>query len=731
MSFANAAMLLGLFGVAVPVVIHLLARRRLPTIEWAAMRFLDAGDRDRTRPRFSEWPLLLARMLAMALIALAAARPILSGGPAGADGGPRDIVLVIDGSAPMGYRSGRSTPFNDAVMWSRRFVDRLRPGDRVGLVRGGAVARPLIDEPTDDRDRIRSAIDAMPPPAGSGDLASAIAAAFLVLERGCNPSSLVVVLTDGRRGPWRPDDSGRWGLLRELRDRLPAPPRIEAISFPPGVDPEAADGSVGDLRPTRQRVVTGSPITVEAMIRNAGPAPLERSAELLIDESPSVGSEAVAVGPIPPGGSATVAFRATLDALGPHALTVRLAPGRAIDPLPGDDAASAIIEVAEPPDVLLVDGEPGAGPLDGETDFLRLALDPPGIGAPLAHLSIIGDDALDADAMEDRDVLVLANVDRLSPTHADILTDFLERGGGVLVLPGDRTDPEAWDAACFDDGRGWLPARIGPLRGRFDVGEIVARPSPTTFEGTVLGPLGKGGDPALGTAGLFAAFALDPAPNGPSGTVVGRLDSGDPWLVVRPFGAGLAAIMAGPLDAEGGTLPANPDFVPLVHELIAHLADPNPAALTSRSGEPLDVPIGPIPSNVDRIDVRTPSGLIESASVDRSGDVAFARFEATDEPGLYRFEVPGGPSYRVVRGGDLPADPAPMGPDDVEGLAENWPIDFNDDPDALAESLRDDRSGGGPRPLWRGLVLAALAGLCLEAWLTRRAARHRLRTVAA
>ena len=731
MRFANAAMLLGLLGIAVPVVIHLLARRRVPTIDWAAMRFLDAGDHARTRARLSGWPPLLARMLAMALIALAAARPLLSGGPADADGGPRDIVLVIDGSAPMGSRGGLATPFEEALSWARHLVSGLRPGDRVALVRAGAVARPLIDEPTDDRERIRSAIDAIPPPAGPGDLGSAIDAAFCVLQRSRNPATRVVVLTDGRRAPWRPDDDGRWALLRELRDRLPAPPRIEAIAFAPEVDPEAADGSVSALRLSHHRVSAGAPVTVEASIRNAGPAPLERSAELLIDGTPAAGVEAVDVGPIPPSGRAAVAFRAVLDGLGPHALTVRLAPGRAIDPSTTDDSSSAIVEVAEAPDVLLVDGEPGPGPLDGETDFLRAALDPPGIGTPFARPATIGTDAFDPVALGNRDVIVLANVDRLSPEESEAVADFLERGGGVLVLPGDRTDPAAWNAACFEGARGWLPARIGPTDGRFGAGAIAARPSPSSFEGGVLGPLGLGQNPALGTAGLFAAFALEPAATSPPAEVLGRLDSGGPWLVERPFGAGRAAIMAGPLDAEGGTLPANPDFVPLVHELIAHLADPGPDLAANRPGEPLDVPIGAAPAGLDRIVVRTPSGRLGSASIDRSGGVAVARFEATDEPGLYRFEGPGGPHLRVVRGGDIPADPDPLGPDDVAALAGGWPLAFNDDPDALAASLRDDRSGIGPRPLWRGLVLAALGGLCVEAWLTRREARRRLRAVAA
>ncbi len=41
----NAAMLVGLIGVSLPVIIHFLNRRRDPVIDWGAMQFLDIGRR--------------------------------------------------------------------------------------------------------------------------------------------------------------------------------------------------------------------------------------------------------------------------------------------------------------------------------------------------------------------------------------------------------------------------------------------------------------------------------------------------------------------------------------------------------------------------------------------------------------------------------------------------------------------------------------------------------------
>ncbi len=74
----NAAMLAGLVGAIVPIVIHLLNRTRDPVIEWGAMQFLELGRQERRRMRLNELLLMLAQMALLALVALALARPYWS-----------------------------------------------------------------------------------------------------------------------------------------------------------------------------------------------------------------------------------------------------------------------------------------------------------------------------------------------------------------------------------------------------------------------------------------------------------------------------------------------------------------------------------------------------------------------------------------------------------------------------------------------------------------------------
>src|SRR5436853_234392 len=100
-----AALTLGLM--AIPLIIHLLSRRRYRQEPWAAMAFLLAAHRrSRRRMRIEQWLLLALRTLVVGALGFAIARPALSSSAlARAVGEPRfDRVLVIDDTLSMQAR---------------------------------------------------------------------------------------------------------------------------------------------------------------------------------------------------------------------------------------------------------------------------------------------------------------------------------------------------------------------------------------------------------------------------------------------------------------------------------------------------------------------------------------------------------------------------------------------------------------------------------------------------
>src|SRR6476660_25530 len=101
MSFLTPLFLLGLAGLAVPVVIHLIQRERTNVVPFPSLMFLRRIPyHSLRRLRTRNWPLLLLRLAALALIVAAFARPFLKRPAlaAAAAGGAREVVLMVDRS---------------------------------------------------------------------------------------------------------------------------------------------------------------------------------------------------------------------------------------------------------------------------------------------------------------------------------------------------------------------------------------------------------------------------------------------------------------------------------------------------------------------------------------------------------------------------------------------------------------------------------------------------------
>ncbi len=79
MTFLNASLMFGLGAMAIPLVLHLIAKREPKTVPFPAIRFLTTSyQSNRSRLQVRRWWLLALRMLAMAAVAVTLARPAIS-----------------------------------------------------------------------------------------------------------------------------------------------------------------------------------------------------------------------------------------------------------------------------------------------------------------------------------------------------------------------------------------------------------------------------------------------------------------------------------------------------------------------------------------------------------------------------------------------------------------------------------------------------------------------------
>jgi hypothetical protein len=78
LTFSNTALLIGLAGAVVPLILHLLSRTRYQTVDWGAMVFLQGLEgRQQYSTRINQFLLLATRMAIVGLVAMALAQPVL------------------------------------------------------------------------------------------------------------------------------------------------------------------------------------------------------------------------------------------------------------------------------------------------------------------------------------------------------------------------------------------------------------------------------------------------------------------------------------------------------------------------------------------------------------------------------------------------------------------------------------------------------------------------------
>jgi hypothetical protein len=199
-SFLAPLWLLLSAAVAVPLFLHLMRRRIEMRREFPAARYLLRAEKENVRRlKLRNLLLMLLRTLALAFLALAAARPI--GALLGSGHVPTAMAVVIDNTMSTGAIVDGTRMLSRLKTAARSLIEGAGSNDQTwlvtadGRVTGGA------------RSVVLDALDRVEPLGGRGDLSSAIThAAGLVLAANL-PAETVVVLTDGQSSQWPGDVS--------------------------------------------------------------------------------------------------------------------------------------------------------------------------------------------------------------------------------------------------------------------------------------------------------------------------------------------------------------------------------------------------------------------------------------------------------------------------------------------------------------------------------------------
>ena len=629
MSFLTPLFLLGLAGLAVPVIIHLIQRERKNVVQFPSLMFLQRIPYQSVqRRRIRNWPLLLLRLAALALIVAAFARPFFSRTPLAAAGvsGSREVVILIDNSYSMGY----GDRWSRATAAARDAIGQVGPSDRATIVFFSSNADVALKS-TPDRSRLNAAVLTSKPGSGATRYGPALKLAGSLISESTLPRREVILISDFQRTGWQGAEGVR------LPDRVALTPR-------PITDAQTSNLSVTPVSLQRSTFSEQDRVTVTGGVTNHSAAPAPNVEVTLEIDGRAVQTEHVS---IEPNSSASVTFAPFTPAARNTRGTVRIGA----DKLPLDNAFNFTASPKESLRIIIAE-RPGA-PRDVSLYLSRaLALGE----TPPFDISTRSIDSISAEDLQRASVVIL-NDAPVAQLTAERLSAFVARGGGLLVALGTRaTWPTGTGAVDILGGMPGPPidrsagqaARLGALEYGDPIFEPFRAPRSGDFSG----------------ARFYSYRALTLAKDA---QILARFDDGAPALVGRRVGNGRVLVWTSSLDLAGSDLPLKSVFLPFVHRMVTTLASYTERPSWMTVGDVLEAGrTAAIPGAQRQIQPRvvlTPSG--ERVTLDGEGPDVLE----LDEQGFYEVRGQGRdapPPMTVASNVDLAeSDLTPMDPAEV------------------------------------------------------------------
>ena len=660
--------LAGLAALLIPIVLHFRHRDKDRPQRFPSLMFLEQLPiRTAERRRITDWPLLLLRVLALALLVLAFTRPVWSrGAVTERSQRVRAVVVLLDRSMSMGHRD----VWPAAVDSARRVIASLGASDRVALVLFDDEAE-VVQSFTTEKSAALAALARATPAARGTRYAAALRAARQLALRAGDATAEIVIITDLQR-------SGVTGVAG-----LDLPKGLTVRTIAVGAR-SRANASVASVDIHRIVEPLRTMLSVDARIVSRDARSARTSHATLTLNGRASGRRDVV---LPATGEVRVVFEPVLLPAG----RVRGSIALDNDALAADDTFHFAFSADDALKVLLIAPDDAVG---DEMLFVERAL---AVGrAPAVRIERVRAGRLDARALERAAMVMLWDSPPPVGSAGIALTDWVRGGGGLAIAAGRRFPTRTPATALLPAAMNGMADRVNDRGGslgdvRFD------HPLFTAF---------RSAPSALSAARFLRYPRFEPAAGA---DVLARFDDGLPAVVERREGRGRIVLIGTPLDTRSGDFPVQPAYLPFLHRLVLYTSGRDATVLARSTGQSWL-----LPGTLIEPAVLTPAGAITRPAKDTVGSTVALR--ETGVYALYEGRVQGEPA-------GLLAVNAPTAESDLT------PVDARELLLGVRQSAATvDASGDGPTPaetegrqrLWRILLVVVALLLLAETLMANR-----------
>ncbi len=742
--------------VAIPILLHLLTLHRLKTVDLSTFRFLfDTYVQQRRKMKFMDALIALLRTLFLLFLILACARPMIRHWNTlfGGTGGGRDIFLLVDCSASMNAVTDGVSAFDRAKTAASAVVEKLGSDDLVTLVRVASRPEEIVSKVTADTDSLKEKLGGLTTSPSRANLF----ATFTQLFGGGSPMTLkpqIYFFTDSQASGWR-----------ELREQpaeglIPEGSKLFVIDVGSSAGEIPNRAVIGEV-PETHRAIAGLPLPLKTRVVNySKDQPADVTVSLLIDDKEIARKNLT----LKPGEATNTPF-----------LFVPTEPGTlkgrfeiAGDRFPNDDAFLFTLFVEPQVRVVIINGNPTKNPKDpfeNEALYLQTAFtatEPDEVGqvsnlpgqnstdakkggqvGNLANDKLteadrrfvksldvvdLNENQVNADALKDASVVILANCGTLNDQQCGFLRDHVSRGGGLMVLPGDKVNHDQYNKKLFaipgTTDQFITTAQLTPAEGDVEKSETFERFASIDFAHPVLSVFENREARYLTKVSVYRRFPLKlPAERGNTWPLL-EFANGTAALVESRYGDGRVILAAFPMSSKWTNLPLKPEFVPLVLRLVSHIrtrAGVEGPSVVAANGV-AEISVAKTWQNL-QAEVVNVEGNRLPVTFEKSVSRQVGAFTATADKGFYEVDVRGGrieqPKHEslafAVNLAREESNFALINETQLKELLPNVDLKVID---ASAETQQLHGSIGQEQEIWRPLIYLLFVVIAAEFWLS-------------
>lgn len=718
MTFLNIAILAGSAAFLIPLLIHLLNKRKVVTIRWGAMHLLHEVIRQRRRKmKIEQLLLLITRITIPIVLALCLARPVLTALRSLGIGSSSLIVLLDDSFSMRAPAERSATPQTTIAETARQdlqlITEGLPGGSAAQFLLIGGTPRKLLDQATTALDLLPKKLAEVSSMSGPVSANDAFQAAASALKEAPNAAREVLIVSDFQAADWKTIADG--AVLPALENLSKQEPKPQITFYRIGGD-LAENLSIASADVSALVAAETQPIGIRVRIKNHGKRPWQDIPVHLEADGARLRTARVSLAPE---GEAVLSFTHAFEKIGDHSLSVRLEG----DSFGDDNAFHSVVQVRNQLNVLLIDGKPGGAPLEGAADFLELALTPHTAAAnslkDLIRTRKTDQRKLRREDFKDAEVVILADCPRVQGNELAELDKFVKAGGGLLIFAGPDIDIDQYNRDLFRKGDGLLPAAIKGMV-RAEIADSPARvlTQRLTHPSVIYFNDSRGG--RLQDAEFRSWLEFAPPPSENTQRIL-SLDRNAALLIEKKHGLGRVIACAATANAEWTNLPLQPFFVPLMQRLTTYLATEGSSPAWQLVGTSLRIPLEKADLGAE-FALQDPIGQTTTLKSQQEGGKVYVQSLPVSQPGIFTLQRTGTDKRTLLafntdnHESDLKALPA----GDIKKIATRHEAGFADSLPAYQGLDRTRRHGS---ELWQPLLIALLGLLFFEVVLQQRIAR--------